>query len=79
MNDSVPTDERACPHPTLYARDMFNQPQPWGSCLLCERDRMRKALGALALQILQEEHSSALEWARSVRVTFPNGEPEVSL
>ena len=35
-----------CPHPTLYARDMFNQPQAWGECLLCERDMLRLKLNA---------------------------------
>ena len=40
---SSPTDLE-CGHPTLYAMDMFNQPQPWGACLLCERDSLKKAL-----------------------------------
>lgn len=58
---------------------MFKQPQPWGSCLLCERDRLRKALGAVAVDALQNNWEDVLEWARGVRIEFTSGEPEVTL
>lgn len=42
-----------------------------------EITRARKALGALAVQALQRSWEEVEEWAKSVKVTFPEGEPEV--
>jgi hypothetical protein len=44
-----------------------------------ERDRLRKALGAVAVDALQRNWEDVEEWAKSVRIEFPNGEPEVRL
>lgn len=44
-----------------------------------ERDRLRKALGAVAVDALQRNWEDVEAWARGVRVEFPNGEPEVRL
>lgn len=46
-----------CPHPTLYTRDMFSQPRPWGSCLLCELDSMRAETQRLTARIAELESS----------------------
>lgn len=46
------------------------------------RDHLREAertLGRLAMDIMQERRDELLEWARSVKVTFPDGSPHVEL
>lgn len=42
-----------------------------------EIERHRRALGVLAVQILQQDWDAVTSWAKSVSVVFPNGEPEV--
>jgi hypothetical protein len=44
-----------------------------------EIERMRKQLGVLAVLILQNERTETTEWARGVKITFPDGSPQVTL
>lgn len=46
-------------------------------CIAAENERLRKDLGMLAVQALQRDWEDILDWARTVRVTFPNGDPEL--
>lgn len=54
--------------------------------VIAERDRLRgaltdaqKQLGTLSVLILQDDRDETLEWARGVKITFPNGEPTVAV
>jgi hypothetical protein len=44
-----------------------------------ELQRAREQLGALAVLILQNDREEITEWARGVKITFPDGSPMVSL
>lgn len=48
-------------------------------CVAAENARLRKALGAIAVDALQKNWDGVLEWARGAHIELPNGEPEVSL
>lgn len=49
-------DQRVCAHPAFYTPDMFHQPKPYGSCPLCEVERLRVALRPFAVAA---EHGAA--------------------
>ncbi len=39
---------------------------------------LRKQGGTLAVLLLQDDREEVMQWARSVKITFPDGEPELA-
>lgn len=48
-------------------------------CVAAENVRLRKQLGCIAIDALQRNWEDIEEWARGVRVEFPDGSPQVTL